>query len=158
MYFFGILDNSNQQIVAGMAKQKKDLQALQAQNQSYLQAKADLKQLADQAYQPEDFFSRDISLVNELRVLEGLKQKMGVQMQISGISGTIANAPRAKTITPLVYIHYGITVTGSLSQVVDFIETLENLSFITNVSNVSITAADKGQVNAGMSADFYLRK
>jgi Tfp pilus assembly protein PilO len=108
--------------------------------------------------QPEDFFSRDITLVKELEVLEGLKQRFNVQTQIGGISGTVTSAGKAKTTTPLAVIPYSISVTGPLSDVVDFIETLENLSFITNVNNVSVTAADSGKVNASMSADFYLRK
>jgi len=157
-HFFGILDSANQVTVLSIETKKKELQTLQAQNQSYLHAKADLKLLADQRLQPEDFFSRDITLVNELKILEALKQRFGLETQISGISGTISNAAKAKTTTALVTIPYAINVTGSLGDVVNFIETLENLSFITNVTNITISAAENNKVTAGMSATFYLRK
>jgi len=157
-YFFGILDIQNQATVYSIDEKKKELQTLQVQNESYLRAKSDLKQVALEPLQPEDFFSKDVTLVNELKVLEDLKQKLGVQTQISGISGTVGSAAKAKTVTPVVVIPYGITVSGTLVQVVDFIETLENLSFITNVSNIGITSLDNGKVNATMSASFYLTK
>ena len=79
-------------------------------------------------------------------------------MQLSGVSGTINTAPKAKTTTALVVIPYSISLSGSLQDVLNFIETLENLSFITNVGSVSIAAADSGSVSAGLTANFYLRK
>jgi Tfp pilus assembly protein PilO len=157
-YFFGILDASNQQMVDAIAKEKKDLQTLQAQNQSYLQAKADLKQLEEKEHQPEDFFSKDITLVNELRVLEGLKTKFNLQMQITGIAGSLPSLPKAKTASSLAMVPYSISATGNFSDVLDFIETLQNLNFITNITNVSVRAAERGQVSVGMAASFYIRK
>lgn len=157
-YFFKILDASNQKILDSMAKDKKGLAVLLAEQQSEAQAQYDLQELAKKPLQPEDFFSRDITLVNEIKILENLEEKLGVKMSLSGVSGTIKSAAPANTVTPLVVIPYNIGVTGSLNRVVDFIETLENLNFVTNVSNISLSSADQGNVSAGMTASFYLRK
>ncbi len=157
MYFFNILDVSNRALVIANQQKKKEKAQLAAQFESYKQAQGELLQLSKESFQPENFFSRDITLVNEIKTLEGLSEKYNLTMELSGISGTVNTAPKAQTVSVLLVIPYSINVKGSLAQVVDFIETLENLSFITNVNNVSVNAADKGSVAASMTADFYLR-
>ena len=157
-YLFGILDMSNLRTLEGMDQQKKDLAALNAERQSYIQAKGDLDDLAKKSIQPEDFFSKDITLVNEIRTLEGWGNKLGVQMTLSGVSGTINSVPKAKTITPISMVPYSINLTGSFSQAVDFIEVLENLNFITNINNIGISAGDNNQVTLSLGANFYLKR
>ena len=157
-YFFKILDASNLQILKSMEKRKKELAGLKAQQQSENQAQWDLDTLAKENYKPEDFFSRDITLVNELKTLENLSQRLGVKMDIGGVAGTVNTAAKAKSITPLVVVPYSVTVNGSLQRAVDFVETMENLEFITNVSNISINTADNSTVTVSMTANFYLKK
>lgn len=157
-YFFNFLDISNQRALDSLARQKSDLVQLQAERESFKQAQADLDRLNKQPYQPGDFFSQDVSLVNEIKTLENLSQQRQVTMLLSGISGTVLTAPKAKTITPIVMVPYGISLNGSFPQVINFIESLENLPFITNVANVSVSAADKGQVSANLNAFLYLKK
>lgn len=157
-YFFNFLDKSNQLALASIAGKNKDLAQLKAERESYKQAQADLDKLDQKAYLPESFFSQDISLVNEIRTLEDLSKKLNVDMRLSGISGTVNTAAKAKTITPIVIVPYSLGLTGDFFQIVDFVESLENLAFITNVSALSISAADKGLVNANLSALFYLKK
>ena len=158
LYFFKFLDGSNQKILDSMDGQKKILGSLLAEKRSEELAQKDLEELAKKTLQPGDFFSKDITLVNELKTLESLSSKYNVDMTTSGISGTVSTAAKAKTITPIVTIPYSISINGNLVSVVKVIETLENLSFITNVSNISISAGDKGKVNASMTANFYLKK
>jgi hypothetical protein len=158
LYFFNFLDASNRQTVNAMQGQKKSLAALQGQQQSFELAKSDLDKLAAQPVQPDNFFSRDITLVNEIQTLEDWSQKLNVNMQLSGLSGTIALEPNANTITPIAQVPYAISLKGSLSQVTDFFQVLENLSFVTNVVGVSVSAEDSNSVNASLSAEFYLRK
>jgi Tfp pilus assembly protein PilO len=158
MYFFGFLDASNKQSLDNMAVLETNLAVLTAEKQSNSQAQADLQKLAQEQYQPDNFFTKDITFVNEIQALENLSQSLGVQMQLSGISGTVGTAAKAKTITPIVAIPYNITVVGSLQQVTDFVETLQNLSFITDVSGFSLNAADKGTVNMSLTGNFYLQQ
>lgn len=158
MYLFGILDASNRHTLDAMSKQRKDLALLKAEKQSYTQAQADLQELSKKSLQPDSFFSKDINLVNELRILEDWSRKLNITMQLSGLSGTVNTAPKAKTATPIVVVPYGISLTGSFSQVTNFLEVLENLSFITNVNGLSLSSANNNLVNASLSANFYLQK
>jgi hypothetical protein len=158
IFFFKIMDHRNQQTLDSMAEERKALVVLQAESDSYKKAQADLDQLSGMAIQPDNFFSSDINLVNEIKTLEALSQKYNVQMQLSGVSGTINSAPKANTVTPIVVVPYSISLNGDLSSAVNFIENLENLSFITNVSSLAINAADKGLVHVSLAANFYLKK
>lgn len=158
LYFFKLLDGQNQATLDSMAKERKDLAVLQAHDASYKKAQADLQTLGSKAYQPEDFFSKDIALVNEIQTLESLAAKYNLRMQLSGVAGTIGALPKAPTISSIAIVPYGITLNGDLFQVVNFIENLEQLSFITNVTSFSLTSADKGSVTASLGANFYLKK
>ncbi len=157
-YFFNILDQANQRTLNSMAQQKKDLAALKAERESYRLAKQDLEDLAKKTYQPADFFSKDISLVAEIKTLESLGEQMGVSMQLSGVSGTASAAAKAKTTTPLAAIPYSIYLSGPLGQVVKFIEAVENLSFVTKTDSLNINAAENGNVTAALGASFYIKK
>jgi len=157
LFFFRILDASNQQTVDSMTSEQANLAALQGQKQNYEEAKADLDKLAQQPIQPDDFFSKDITLVNEIQTLQDWSQKLSVKMTLSGISGTINSQPKADTTTPLVKIPYAISLVGSLGQVTAYIEVLENLGFVSNVSGLSVSAGDNGTVSASLSANLYLK-
>ncbi len=157
-YLFSILDITNTQSIKAMEQQNKDLAVLIAERESYIKAKADLQKISKEEIQPDTFFSKDISLVNEIRTLESWAEKLNVKMQLTGVSGTINTLPKAKTLTPIGTVPYSIGLLGSFTQVVNFVEVLENLSFITNVTAVSISNAADGQVNLNLSASFYLKK
>ena len=62
MYLFGLLDAANQHTLSSITQQEKDLAVLQAERESYKQAQGDLQTLAEKAYQPDNFFSKDITL------------------------------------------------------------------------------------------------
>lgn len=157
-YFFNILDKANQSTLNSMTEQRKDLASLKAERESYRLAKQDLEDLAKKNYQPTDFFSKDISLVAEIKTLEALGEQMGVTLQLSGVSGTASTAAKANTVTALAAIPYSIYLTGKLEQVVKFIETVENLSFITKTNALSISAAENGNVSAVLAASFFIKK
>jgi Tfp pilus assembly protein PilO len=158
LFFFNLLDNQNQATLDSMAQERKDLVVLQAQDASYKKAQADLQELAGKPLQPQDFFTSDTSLVYEIQTLENLAAKYNLKMQIGGVAGTVNSLMSAGTVTPIVTVPYSISLNGDFFQVVNFIESLEHLSFITNPTNISIEASDNGNVSASMTANFYLRK
>jgi Tfp pilus assembly protein PilO len=158
LYLFPIMDGKNQAELDSMAQDRKSLVLLQAQDQSYKQAQSDLQELASKTYQPEDFFTKDISLVNEVKTLEDLAAKYNLKMILTGVNGTIAALPKADTASNLAQIPYGITLSGDFYQAVNFIETMENLSFVTNITSLSINAADKSSIVVSLGANFYLSK
>lgn len=160
LYGFQIMDKSNRQALAKISQDKVQMLQLKAQEDSYRLAQQDLDQMAKEQYQPQDFFSSDITLVKEIEALENLGKNLGVELTLGGITGTINTVPKAKTKSgELYYVPYSISVSGSFEKVTDFIETLENLDFITTLNSLSLTSSGSGDsVSASMSADFYIRK
>ena len=127
-------------------------------NQSFKQAKSDLDKLAAQPLQPEQFFSQDISLVDEIQALQNLGQQYKVQMGLNGVNGTVNSLAPAPTISPIVMAPYSISLSGSLVNDLNFISSLEHLSFITTLTGISVGSGGQGLVNISLGADFYLLK
>lgn len=157
-FVFKKLGASNQTVLDEIGVLKKDEARLEAERQSFLQAKDDLEKLAAEKIQPENFFSQDITLVNEIRRLEKLAQDLGLKLTLSGISGTLKTATKAGTNSEIFQIPYSIQVQGNLDKVVSFLEYLENLEYITAVNVGTLSAADGQAVNASFNAAFYLKK
>lgn len=160
MFFYGfnILGSSNRLALTDIAEKKTQLLQLQAQAESYQLAQKDLKQMEGEKLQPEDFFSVDITLVKEIQTLEGLAKSIGINLSLGGITGVISTVPNGQVEQELYVLPYSISASGSLEKVVNFIETLENLGFITKLNSLSISSAGSGNVNASMGANFYIRK
>lgn len=153
--FFKILDNKNKAALEGMAKDREDLVMLQSESESYKKAQADLDQIKKEEIQPEDFFSKDTTLVKEIQILEGLNNKYGTQVTFSGISGLVGPSSGS---TALMEVPYSITIVGSLANGVDLIENFENLSFITKAHGISFTSSGDGKVYINLMSNFYIRK
>ena len=136
-FVFGISANASERILAGITAQKQQLATLNGKSESYSLAQQDLQTMAQKPIQPDAFFSKDITLVKEIETLENLSQTTGVTLALSGVAGTTQTAPRANTLSNIVDIPYGITLQGPFPTVVDFIQSLENLDFITNITAVS---------------------
>lgn len=157
-YFFKILDRQNTATLAQIVGQNNELAVLDAQQKSFTMAKQDLADLAKQSLLPDDFFSQDVTLVKEIQTLENLGNKLQVNFNLSGLSGTVKNAPKAKTQGDIVTVPYSISLSGSFPRVVDFIETMENLSFITHLTTLSLSGNGSTGVNANLTAIFYVRR
>jgi Tfp pilus assembly protein PilO len=160
MFFYGfnVLGSVNVRAAADISRQKSQLLALQAQQQSYLLSQRDLQQMQAEKVQPEDFFSVDITLVKEIQTLEDLGKSLGVNLTLGGISGIVSPLPKGKSEVELYTLPYSISVSGTLEKTVDFIETLEHLGFITTLNSLSLSSSADGTVSASMGANFYIRK
>ena len=160
MFFSGfkILDRGNHAALVQISKQKNQMLSLQAEAESYRLAQQDLRDVTQKKYQTSEFFSQDVTLVKEIEILESLGKTRGVNLSLGGISGTINTVPKAQTKGQLFLVPYSVSVNGPLNNVVDFIETLENLDFITTLNSLNITSAGDGNINASMGAKFYIRK
>jgi len=158
LYGFPILDISNEALVNKHAEQQRTLATLQAEVESFKQAQSELDKVLKQKYSPEDLFSQDVSLVQELRTLEELGQRYNINMTIGGLSGTLRSAQKAKTLSEVFMIPYSLSVTGSYENTIAFLEHIEHLRFITTVNSVSMGAISENEVSMNLSAVFYLRK
>ena len=158
MYVFGRFDNSNQSLVNDYATVHHSFAVLQAEAESYRLSQEDLAKAKTEPLQPNDLFTEDVTLVNELRTLEALKGTYNLDLSINGLGGTIKNAIKAKTKSDLYMVPYGMTATGNFQDVLHFLENLENLKFITNITTISLTGITGDQVTLNLNANFYLRK
>ncbi|MEK7618486.1 MAG: hypothetical protein AAB410_05070 [Patescibacteria group bacterium] len=157
-FIFKKLNASNIASLDRIAVLKKERSELEAEKASFLQGKNDLEKLSLQAIQPESFFSRDITLVNEIRRLEQISRDLNLIMNLSGVSGTLKSAKRAATKAEIYQIPFTISAQGSQANIVSFMEYLENLEFLTSVGTVSISSASEGKINTTFTASFYLKK
>lgn len=157
-YFFKIFDRTNTVLVASIQQQNKDLLQLEKEQDSYNKAKQDLAALARENIQPQDFFGRDVTLVNEIKTLETISGLAGVDLNLSGLSGTIKAAPKAKTLSDIAVIPYSMRVKGGFPNVVSFLEMMEHLNFITNVSSITVNGTDQTDIGVSLTAFFYLNK
>lgn len=158
LYGFKIFSGSNQAALDQISKEKQQMMVLQNEEDSYRLAQKDVQEMAKKQIQPADFFNQDINLVKEIEELEKLGKDTGVSLSLGGISGTINSVPKAKAQGQLFVVPYNIAITGTLPQVVGFIETLENMDFITTLNSLSLSSAGNGNVSASMAANFYIRK
>ena len=158
LYAFKILDKSNAALVANYSTQQHNFEVLKAEQNSYQQAKAELEKVKLEQYQPEDFFNTDVQLVEQLKTVEALGNSYNVQIILSGISGTIRTAVKAKTQSDLYQIPYSITLTGNFNDVLEALEAIEHLPFVNTLSNVSMGSGGGDTVTINLSAMFYLRK
>lgn len=157
-YFFKLQDGSSRALLKNVELQKKNLYKVKIEEESFRQAKEDLEKLKAETYQPEDFFSKDTTLVNEIKILEELSRQGNVDITLSGVAGTVKTVPRTTIKGSVLYVPYSMAVAGAYGNVIAFIETLENLSFVTNITALTVSAGEGGEVTATFTASFYLKQ
>lgn len=155
---FKFFDSSNGQIGKNIQEQIQEETILRNEKESFDSAKKDLSELEKKEIQPEEFFSKDITLVNEIQFLENLGRQYGVKLYLSGLSGTVKTASPAKTQSNIVVVPYSINVSGSFPNVLAFIKHMETLPFLTQLTGFSLNAASGGDIVVNMSANFYLER
>ncbi len=157
LFVFGKLQNRNLRLSTDVATQRRALEQLQQEQKSFEQGKKDLENLQSRTVQPEDLFSRDTRVVKEIKTLEDLSAVHSLEMNLQ-VAGTAKDAQKVKSSTQVLFIPYTITVTGPFDKVLAFMDTMENLSFISPVKNVAMVAEKTGVVKTTISADFYIKK
>lgn len=157
-YGFGIMDSYNESVATRVAAKNKEYQELVQEQHSYEQNQKDLKDLAAKPLQPDNFFSQDVRLVKEIKTLEGAADQFDVTLELK-VAGTVNQGlPVKGTTSGIVSIPYTMSVTGTFSNVVMFLDKIEHLSFVTHVGALTVNAADKGAVKATIAATFFLQK
>lgn len=156
-YGFGLTDSANNTLAANILESRKQLEELKSEQRNFQLGKQDLESLLSKPFKPENFFSTDVSLVNEIRTLESVAQAVDINLSLS-VSGTVGNAPRAQTVTELKTIPFTMQITGSFDNAIKFLDTVEHLAFITNIQALNVTPATKGQVAMVMTGNFFVKK
>jgi hypothetical protein len=160
-YGFQWLDSLQTSWLDKILSQKKSVLELRQQQQNIQLAKKDLKQVSEEKIAPDDLFSRDETLVNEISQLEDKAAKFGLQFTLS-VAGTVAQAPKAPVSSDLVTIPFSMQLQGPFTRLVQFLDSLEHAGFVLIVRSLAVSsaasAADPEAVTASLAGVFYLRK
>ncbi len=157
-YFLPIQQKNNLKTIDVIKVLNSKEQVLLAEKNSYLQTKKALEDLAQLEIQPENFFSKNITLVKEIKKLENLAQELNLEFTLSGISGNLQSATKAPTVSNIFLVPYSIHLEGGLDKTIAYIEHLENLEYINTINSLDISATNEQTVNVNLSANLYVIK
>lgn len=160
-YGFQWLDSLQASQLEQILTQKKSVLELRQQQQNIQLAKKDLKQVSDEKIAPDDLFSTDETLVEEISQIESQASKLNLALTLS-VAGTVAQASKAQVTSDLVTIPFSMQVQGSFGHVVQFMDALEHAGFVLTVRSINVTstssASDADAVTSSLAGVFYLRK
>ncbi len=139
------------------ADQIDKLKDLREQVKTLQKIQEDLAKVEQQEVKPNDFFTGDTRLVNEIKTIELFALKSNL-LETLTISGTADKATAVQSLSGLAQIPYSISLQGSFPNVVKFIKYLENAYFISPVNALSVTYSEQGSVKATVLTNFYLYK
>jgi Tfp pilus assembly protein PilO len=157
LFVYPSLHSRNARLAASVASQRQILEQLLQEQRSFAQGKKDIETLKTKPIQPGELFSADTRVVKEIKTLEDLSKTYGLDMNLQ-VSGTAKDAQKVKSSNQLLYVPYSLSVEGPFDKVLAFLDSAENLSFITPVKTMSISAQKEGIVKTTLTADFYLKK
>ncbi len=157
LYGFKLLDRSNAALALAVTDQRKQLTDLQNELRNYQLGKQDIDALTQKPHHPDDFFSKDVRVVNEIKTLEALGNGTGLDFRLS-VSGTAQSGAKTPNVKgEILSIPYTVTLTGPFPNVVAFLETMERLSFVTHVKTIAINSQGD-DVTAVFNATFFITK
>lgn len=157
LFVYNWMDGKNQALADAVSIKNQEYAEVLAEQQSYEFGQKDLTTLEDKPLQPDDLFSQDTKVVKEIKTLETLAQTLQLEFTLQ-IAGTIKTAPKLPKASGQLYlVPYTITVEGAFDKIVNFIETAENLNFVTQTKNVVVGAGENGRVRANLTSEFYIK-
>lgn len=152
-WFASKLENS----LTAILEQKKTVLELRQEQKNIELAKRDLVDLAKKDRLPEDFFSKDTTLVQDLGLLEAKARELGVEFNLT-VSGTIPTAAKAKTLSELYVIPFTVQLSGSYENLVAYFDFLEHSGSVFTVQTINLGGGGEDRVTANLGGSFYLRK
>lgn len=157
VYGFPWLSSLNRAKLEEILASKKVVIELKQEQANVEQAKKDLQDLSSKVRVPEEFFSKDITLVDDLRILEAKAKESAVDMTLS-VSGTLNTAVKAKTASELYSVPFSVQLKGDFKDVVAYMDFLEHFGTLFTVRSVSMLGGTSDVVTANLVGNFYLRK
>lgn len=154
---YGVLDSRNQAQLDLVNQKNLELLVLEREQQNFEQGKNDLTSLKEQPYPPEDLFSKDTRVVNEIRELEELASRYSLDFSLQ-VAGSSATAPKAVGVSAdLLQVPYSVTVTGGFNNILKYIEASEHTTFINQGYALQLNAVADGETRAVINSQFYLK-
>lgn len=157
-YIFPLFDKTNAALAGKTLDARKEQAELEAEQRNFELGKRDLTNLAQKPFQPDNFFSNDTSLVKEIKILEDAAKNLSIDLATT-VTGTVGSAPKAKTTTDIRMVPTTVQAIGSYVALMQFMQTLEHLSFIMNVKTITISPTDvSDRVSLSLTGNFYVKK
>ncbi len=157
LYGFPWLSGLQTSKLSAILEQKKTVVELRQEQANIEQAKKDLTELKSKAHLPEGFFSKDITLVDDIRLLETRANDSGVDLTLT-VSGTLSTAVKAKNASELFVVPFSVQLKGPFGNVAAYMDFLEHFGTLFTVRNVSLIGAGADNITANLVGNFYLRK
>lgn len=143
--------------LAKILEQKKTVLELRQEQHNIELAKQDLVEIEKKERLPENFFSKDTTLVTDLGSLEGTARDLRIEFSLS-ISGTVPVAAKAKTTSELFLVPFTIQLSGAYADVISYFDFLEHSGTVFTVQTINLGSGDVERVTANLGGSFYLRK
>lgn len=157
-YGYGILNGRNQSSADIAMQRESELEMLRREQRSFEQGKKDLATLATRKYPPDELFSKDTKVVKEIRALEEIAARFGLDFRLS-ISGSTKTATVVPGATSEIYIiPYTATLEGSYEDLHSYLQEAEHLPFSTHTTKVTISSLDDDGIRAMLDSEFYIKK
>ncbi len=151
------LSNKLQTSLGGILEQKKTVLELRQEQHNIELAKQDLVEIENKQRLPENFFSKDTTLVTDLGNLEGTARDLHIDFNLS-VSGTVPVAAKAKTTSELFLVPFTIQISGAYADVVSYFDFLEHSGTVFTVQTINLGGGEGEKVTANLGGSFYLRK
>ncbi len=144
------LQNSHQAQISKLNQLNDQLKSLSKMNE-------DLSSLNELKVKPENFFTSDATLVNEIKSIEDAAVLTNTELDLA-ISGTADKAKSIPSLSNLVQVPFTMALKGAYPNVVRFVKYMENRYFIAPISSINISADEEseGTVIATFQSNFYL--
>lgn len=161
MFIYPMFGRSNDALALQLEERKKEYENLNSEKRSIEQGQKDLDTISRRVTQPQDLFSSDQTLVEEVRTLESIAEFHNLELELD-VSGTVAEAvPVPNTNSGLISITYAIELEGSYNSLVEFLDAFEQLPFVSHISEMkvqSVIAENQVQgVRAQLTAEFFIK-
>ena len=157
-WLFPKLSGSLIELKQSHAKQIAELNQLKDYAKGVERMQQDLATMRKGEVQPEEFFTSDIKLVNEIKHIESIALETNNAI-IFNISGTADKAAAVKGASSALFeIPYTITLEGNQQTVQNFVSRLEKSYFVSPVNAVSYLVDNNGVLVARVVANFYIQK
>jgi Tfp pilus assembly protein PilO len=160
MFMFGydILAGRTDALANNVAQKRLELDVLQREQKSFEQGQIDLAELAKSSYPPEELFSSDTKVVKEIQLLESTAQKYSLSLKLS-VAGTAESALKvAGTSGELFAVPYQLTLSGNFDNVLQFVQQIERMPFVTRVEAIAVNAVSDSEVEVVINSQFYIKK
>ncbi len=157
LYGYGIMENKNLTKLDSVNKKNLEIEVLKKEQLTYEHGKKYIATLSEKPFPPQDLFSKDTKVVKEIRTLEDLAKKYGLEFTLE-VSGTTKTAVKATDVGgDLLQVPYTVNVEGPYNNIQKYVEAAEHTAFINQTQSLAIVALEGGKSKASLVSVFYLK-